>query len=70
MKCELGTVIATEESLVKLVQEIKEGFIWEKVFKFDLEGYVCQLIKGDWYSRKWKIYGINIDIDINVNINL
>lgn len=38
MKCELGTVIATEESLVKLVQEIKEGFIWEKVFKFDLEG--------------------------------
>lgn len=37
MKCELGTVIATEESLVKLVQEIKEGFIWEKVFKFDLE---------------------------------
>ena len=45
---ELGTVIATEESLVKLVQRNQGRLIWEKVFKFGFEGYICQLIKGDW----------------------
>ena len=54
--------------MVKLVQEIKEGFIWERILRFDLERCVS-LVKGGWHSRKWEVY-INIDIDVNVNIDI